>query len=40
VQWHPESLVGVDEGQANLFRSFVLATEEFRGRVDDEARSA
>jgi len=40
VQWHPESLVGVDEGQANLFRSFVLATEGFRGRVDDEARSA
>ncbi|MBA2274850.1 MAG: gamma-glutamyl-gamma-aminobutyrate hydrolase family protein [Actinobacteria bacterium] len=40
VQWHPESLVTVDEGQENLFRSFIQATEEFRDRVDDEARSA
>ncbi len=40
VQWHPESLVAVDESQENLFRSFIQATEEFRGRVDDEARSA
>ena len=40
VQWHPESLVTVDEGQASLFRSFIRATEEFMVSGDDEVRSA
>lgn len=40
VQWHPESLVHGDRGQRSLFRSFVEATEAFRDRGGEEARSA